>query len=51
MIEEDNEGFGINQYNKLIDDPSSTNAINSSISIELDSLKKVDNLILEINII
>lgn len=33
MIDEDNEGFGLNSFNEnfKIDDPAATNAINSSV--------------------
>lgn len=41
MIEEDNEGFGLNAYNSKIEDPSSTNCINSSIN---ENVKKVQIL-------
>lgn len=41
MVEEDNEGFGLNAYSTRIEDPSSTNALNSSIHEELEELKKV----------
>lgn len=38
MVEEDNEGFGLNSYNSKIEDPSSTNCINSTIC---ENAKKV----------
>jgi len=41
MLEEDNEGFGINSYNVKCDDPSCTNALNSSIYEEVKEIKNV----------
>ena len=41
MLEEDNEGFGMNSYNVKCDDPSCTNALNSSIFEELKEIKNV----------
>lgn len=35
MLEEDNEGVGMNSYNLKCEDPSSTNALNSSIYSEM----------------
>lgn len=39
MIEEENEGYGLNSYNEKCEDPSSTNALNSSIYSELNTIK------------
>ena len=35
MLDEDNDGFGLNKYNEKIEDPQSTNAINTSINESL----------------
>lgn len=35
MLEEDNEGFGLNSYNTKCDDPAATNALNTSIQPDL----------------
>ncbi|CAD8176296.1 unnamed protein product [Paramecium pentaurelia] len=43
MLEEDNEGFGINSYNVKCDDPSCTNALNSSIYEEVKEIKNKFN--------
>ncbi|CAD8094595.1 unnamed protein product [Paramecium sonneborni] len=39
MLEEDNEGFGMNSYNVKYDDSSCTNALNSSIFEEIKEIK------------
>lgn len=41
MVEEDNDGVGVNRFNASSDDPVSTNAINSSIYTQLINLKNV----------
>jgi len=48
MLEEDNEGFGINSYNVKCDDPSCTNALNSSIYEEVKVIKNVYLFIIKI---
>lgn len=35
MLDQDNDGFGLNRYNEKIEDPQSTNAINTSIYEEI----------------
>lgn len=35
MLDTDNDGFGLNRYNVRIEDPQSTNAINTSIFEEI----------------
>lgn len=41
MLEEDNEGIGMNSYNIKCEDPSSTNALNTSIYLEINEIKNV----------
>ena len=41
MLDEDNEGYGLNMYSEKCSDPSSTNAINSSIFPELKKISEV----------
>ncbi len=35
MLDDENDGFGLNKYNEKIEDPQSTNAINTSINEDL----------------
>lgn len=35
MLDSDNDGFGLNRYIEAIEDPQSTNAINTSIHEEI----------------
>ncbi|KAL4456085.1 hypothetical protein ABPG74_014046 [Tetrahymena malaccensis] len=39
MLDSDNDGFGLNRYNERIEDPQSTNAINTSIHEELTKVQ------------
>lgn len=41
MFEEDNEGYGINSFNEMCEDPQSTNAIYTEVLTRINSLKKV----------
>jgi nucleolar complex protein 3 len=36
MLEEDNDGYGMNAYNENVEDPQATNAINSSVAGDLN---------------
>jgi hypothetical protein len=40
MFEEDNEGYGINSFNEMCEDPQSTNAIYTEILSKINALKK-----------
>ena len=40
MFEDDNEGYGINSFNSHIEDPQSTNAINTEIISNLRMIAK-----------
>lgn len=41
LTEDDNEGFGFNSYSIKIEDPSATNALNSSIFSEMKAIHDV----------
>lgn len=40
MLDEENEGYGLNAYNQDCEDPYSSNAIRSSIFIDVSSIVK-----------
>ena len=44
MLDEDNEGFGLDMYNIKIDDPQATNASKASVIEEFTQLKKVKKI-------
>ena len=39
MFEKDNEGFGLNSFNPMCEDPQCSNAINTEIVIYLKQIK------------
>jgi hypothetical protein len=39
MLDEENDGYGLNMYNKNMEDPQATNAINTTIFEELNILQ------------
>ena len=47
MTEDDNEGFGFNSYSIKTEDPSATNALNSSIFSEM---KTIHDVLINLNI-
>lgn len=42
MLDPENEGFGLQSYNQAIEDPQASNAINSSLTADLELIEKVE---------
>lgn len=39
MLDQDNDGYGLNMYNEKVEDPNATNALNTTIYFDLEDLK------------